>query len=434
MGGWMDGGYDTCPSSASPPLPPSPPPAPPQVSVVDADTAIITPLPFSVHEAEGFDLETGRVLWRSPRFKYPPLTSVACTDFVIPFRTMYFGCACAPDALDTSADPSSDTSTDPSVGAGQWGGTPPPPRPTAVCGYAVDTTTGAVLWEAVLSHTDSFVPGAYEHGQQPLQHRDTIIFRTGSGVHAVGRLYGEVQWSFPLPPGQVIQPWDSMNVSDGLLLARSSALPTTQGQGPHTAAQTPPAAAQTLLAAARTLPGRIRAKLLGQAAMPASVPTQPLRAVSGWQATTAHVFALDAATGGLLWALSLSDLQSSSPISTPSQLPWDIKDGRVFFDGCDAAAELCCLYSADVETGALAWSMCAEHQRVCRTAKARTLGLDVIYALLLLQVVVVVGGFASVCVWRLCCRHRYLPVPTPVHGGPVYEVMGNDDASEEEER
>ncbi|PNH01766.1 hypothetical protein TSOC_012307, partial [Tetrabaena socialis] len=78
--------------------------------------------------------------------------------------------------------------------------------------------------------------------------------------------------------------------------------------------------------------------------------------------------------------------------------------------------------------GGRSFTYCFDPEAVCRASHARSLGMDVIYVLLAVQMVVVAAGFGSVVAWRLCWRRRYAPY-TRLNALPVVEEAVRHDVA-----
>jgi hypothetical protein len=84
----------------------------------------------------------------------------------------------------------------------------------------------------------------------------------------------------------------------------------------------------------------------------------------------------------------------------------------------------------DDSASSRSFQFCFDVEQACRAKQARSIGMEVIYALLAAQMALLLVGFGSVVAWRLCCRRRYAPY-TRLNSLPVVEVPQHDIASEE---
>lgn len=129
---------------------------------------------------------------------------------------------------------------------------------------------------------------------------------------------------------------------------------------------------------------------------------------------------------------ALTSAQASRPHRLLAQDDPDANDG-VNEAGGDEMLQgtACCIYALSVATGAVEWRHCFDLDRACGAGLARDTATTIVYALLVLQVVLLVAGFSSTAVWRVCCWRRYMLPANAITEAPVVEVLAHDVASEE---
>ncbi|GIL72184.1 hypothetical protein Vretifemale_2559 [Volvox reticuliferus] len=298
------------------------------------------------------------------------------------------------------------------------------PEPPRLCAYALSAKNGEEVWRSDLgSDRSSFPAQGGADAMLPLVVGENLALATRAAVHVLDRSTGKRRWTFELPAGEALQAWDILDEQYGVVVVRSYGTPPEDS----------------------------------------------------------HLYGIDLNNG------SLRVNQSLPPSYTPvrgSSLPYDIRDGVVYVDSCSGSR--CCLTAVDLlgssgtpparsqdhadpgfsggaglvprlwrqlrralasagtagnSTAAAAsdggavggdrgFQYCFDVGQACRAQHARNIGMYIVYTLLVTQMALLVGGFGSVVVWRLCCKHRYAPY-TQLNELPVVEVLQHDVGSEE---
>ncbi|KXZ44317.1 hypothetical protein GPECTOR_69g410 [Gonium pectorale] len=316
-----------------------------------------------------------------------------------------------------------------------------------LCGFAVSTDSGEAVWRSRLEDDNSTFPvAAGAGGLLPLVVGEVVVLATQRAVHALDRSSGRRLWSFKLPAGQELKAWDILDEEDSIVVVRTSGAPP----------------ADSYLYGLDLAHGELRVNVsLPSSYGPTDSPSRPydlrdgvayLDACSGSRCCLAGIDLLEASAsaareegeGGskghgsgsgsgaamagvarslrrrLVWALGAAPdaaLLLAAGIPFPHSADGNGGGGEgVDGDGGDA--------------GGRTFTYCFDVAAACRASAARSLGRDIVYALLAVQMVVLVVGLGSVVVWRLCCRARYAPY-TRLNALPVMEVAQHDVASEE---
>ncbi|GLI64163.1 hypothetical protein VaNZ11_007348 [Volvox africanus] len=296
-------------------------------------------------------------------------------------------------------------------------------RAPRLCAFALSSRNGEKVWKSDLgSDRSGFPVQAGANAMLPLVVGEDLVLATRAAVHVLDRSTGKRRWTFELPLGQELQAWDIVDEQYGVVVVRSYGTPPEDS----------------------------------------------------------HLYGLDLGNG------SLRVSQSLPPSYTPvrgSSLPYDIRDGVVYVDSCSGRS--CCLTAVDLlanpgipparsqdhpvlrlpdgaglippiwrqlrrvlaSAGAHAaaaaaagdggaasadrsFQYCFDVGQACRAQHARNIGVEIVYVLLVAQMVLLIAGFGSVLMWRLCCKHRHAPY-TQLNALPVVEVLQHDIGSEE---
>ncbi|KAG2428595.1 hypothetical protein HYH02_014297 [Chlamydomonas schloesseri] len=327
-----------------------------------------------------------------------------------------------------------------------------------LCAYAVSTDTGEAAWSSRLGGGDnsSFPVASGAVGLLPLVVEDTVVIATAGWVHALERTGGKALWNFELPLGQQLQSWDTLDEWGGVVVVRTSGVPPEDSR---------------LLGLGLLSGELVLSSPLPPAYAPGGSPSHPYDLREG-------VVYVDACSGSHCCVVGL-DLRQQPPAPPPPASASAASLGRAGSGqgvswlaaalhrrlqaallGAESAAAAQAEEQAEVSGsgkgkgpvepsgggsdggggggsgggggggGPRSFQYCFDVEQACRASRARSVGGDIVYALLFTQVAVLLVGFGSVVIWRACYRRRYAPY-TRLNALPVLEQYQHDVASEE---